>query len=392
MLQLLRGNLFESSAVALVNTVNCVGVMGKGIAYQFARSYPVYAKDYARRCEAKEVRLGEVYAFHDAGRVLISFPTKGHWKARSHLADIDAGLASLRALIQRERLTSIAVPPLGCGNGGLAWADVRPLIQAHLGDLEGVTIEVYEPAGELPALTAALPKISLSHYVLVGLRVGLGAPNKLSLQKAAYFFNVFSQTSYFVFRPHKFGPYALAIDPMLIDIRDYLAATKLPVESMIEDGLRRGLSGQDSDRLARWLPTLDRVLAFCKRHLPALEALATAHAVIARGGPMPLAQIDRDFLSWSEEKRARFQEDDVHQAVRVLEDEGLVTRGLLGFEVIAPRVERQPGIVDTLPLTLRGPMVAALITEAQARGIAPEALASALIAQGLGQSRAEEPA
>lgn len=391
MLQLLRGNLFESGAVALVNTVNCVGVMGKGIAYQFARAYPAYAKDYVRRCEAEEVRLGEVYAYRDAGRVLISFPTKGHWKARSRLADIDAGLASLRALIQREGLASVAVPPLGCGNGGLAWADVRPLIQAHLGDLEGVTIEVYEPAGELPALTETLPKISLSHYVLVGLRVGLGTPNKLSLQKAAYFFNVFTQTSYFAFRPHKFGPYALAIDPMLIDIRDYLAATKLPVELMIEDGLRRGLSGQDSDRLARWLPTLERVLEFCKRHLSSLEALATAHAVIARRGPMTLPQVVSDFFNWSEEKKARFTEVAVVQAVRVLEEEGLVTRGLLGFEVSAPRVERQASVAETLTLTLRGPLVAALIEEALARGLAPEALARSFIAQGLAGPSGEQP-
>jgi O-acetyl-ADP-ribose deacetylase (regulator of RNase III) len=196
MLELRRANLFESDAIALVNTVNCVGVMGKGIAYQFARAYPAYAKDYMRRCKAEEVRLGSVYSFTEAGRVLISFPTKGHWKARSRLPDIEEGLISLRALIEREGLKSVAVPPLGCGNGGLSWADVKPLIIKHLGDLHDVQISVYEPAGDASAPTGRPPKLSLGHYVLVALRLRLTERTKLNLQKAAYFFNVFTKSQF----------------------------------------------------------------------------------------------------------------------------------------------------------------------------------------------------
>src|SRR5262245_53363370 len=122
MFKALIGDLFESRAQTLVNTVNCVGVMGKGVAEQFGKRFPAMRKDYERRCEMKTVRLGEPYLYQDlSGVSIINFPTKGHWRAASRLADIENGLDYLIGHLPKWGITSMAMPPLGCGNGGLEW-------------------------------------------------------------------------------------------------------------------------------------------------------------------------------------------------------------------------------------------------------------------------------
>jgi O-acetyl-ADP-ribose deacetylase (regulator of RNase III) len=143
------GSLLDATADALVNTVNTVGVMGKGLALQFKQAYPGNFCAYQAACRNGEVCLGRMFVYEPGApgqpRYLINFPTKGHWRANSKLSDIRTGLADLRQVILDRGITSIAVPPLGCGNGGLSWQDVRPLIVAALGDLPGVTVLLYPP-------------------------------------------------------------------------------------------------------------------------------------------------------------------------------------------------------------------------------------------------------
>lgn len=138
------GNLLDSDAEALVNTVNCVGIMGKGIALSFKRRYPAMFRRYAELCKNGEVQLGRPYVDRDAGRIIINFPTKGHWKAHSRIADVRAGLRYLRSHLDQWNVRSIAVPPLGCGHGGLNWDEVRPLIERELGDLS-IDVQLYVP-------------------------------------------------------------------------------------------------------------------------------------------------------------------------------------------------------------------------------------------------------
>ena len=121
MIKVTKGNLLKARTEALVNTVNTVGVMGKGVALQFRRAYPEMYRAYQKACEAKDVQLGQVQVFDLGGliggpRWIINFPTKSHWKARSRLADIESGLADLTATVERLRIHSIALPPLGCGS------------------------------------------------------------------------------------------------------------------------------------------------------------------------------------------------------------------------------------------------------------------------------------
>jgi O-acetyl-ADP-ribose deacetylase (regulator of RNase III) len=146
-----HGNLLEADVEALVNTVNTVGVMGKGIALQFKRSFPHNFKSYEAACKRGEVRLGEMFV-HETGTIdnpkyIVNFPTKKHWKSRSTVADIKVGLTALRSTITALGLRSIAIPPLGCGNGGLDWAEVHPVIREGLADLSAVRILIYPPQG-----------------------------------------------------------------------------------------------------------------------------------------------------------------------------------------------------------------------------------------------------
>ena len=145
MLTALSGDLFTSRAQTLVNTVNCVGVMGKGIALEFKKRYPAMFEDYVMRCRLKQVRLGEPYLFRDLGEpMIVNFPTKGHWRSPSRLEDIDEGLEYFVKHAADWGVTSVAFPPLGCGNGGLAWAEVEPLIYRRLRGLP-MEIEIYAP-------------------------------------------------------------------------------------------------------------------------------------------------------------------------------------------------------------------------------------------------------
>lgn len=143
-----HGDLIHAEAEALVNTVNTVGVMGKGIALQFKRVYPKMFDDYKAACSRREVSLGAMHIWETGQlipRYIINFPTKGHWRDKSKLADIEAGLVDLVRVVHELGINSIAVPPLGCGNGGLRWNDVEPLIRSAFAALPRVRFALYPP-------------------------------------------------------------------------------------------------------------------------------------------------------------------------------------------------------------------------------------------------------
>lgn len=138
------GNIFNSNAQVITNTVNCVGVMGKGIALQFKNRYPEMFLDYKKKCDSKEVKLGLPYLWTSEQTQILNFPTKGHWKENSKLQDIEAGLKYLAENYESLGIDSIALPPLGCGNGGLNWIEVKELINKYLGQLDLLDVYVYE--------------------------------------------------------------------------------------------------------------------------------------------------------------------------------------------------------------------------------------------------------
>jgi O-acetyl-ADP-ribose deacetylase (regulator of RNase III) len=146
-----RGDLLGSRMQTLVNTVNCVGVMGKGIAFSFKNNYPDMFTDYKKRCDRHEIKLGQPYLYKvTEQRWILNFPTKDHWRMNSSLKDVEAGLKYLAENCKAWGVTSLAVPPLGCGNGNLNWRDVEPLMHKYLVPL-GIPVEIYEPFEHIPA-------------------------------------------------------------------------------------------------------------------------------------------------------------------------------------------------------------------------------------------------
>src|SRR5580700_10013859 len=154
-----RGDILEANADALVNTVNCVGIMGRGIALQFKNAFVDNFKAYAAACRRQEVQPGRMFVFerHELGnpKYIINFPTKRHWRGKSRIDDIEAGLQALAGEILSRKIKSIAIPPLGSGLGGLDWRQVRARIEQYLGDLDDVQITVFEPDGAPDAETMA---------------------------------------------------------------------------------------------------------------------------------------------------------------------------------------------------------------------------------------------
>ena len=227
MLTVTHGDLLKAGTEAIVNTVNCVGVMGKGIALQFKQAFPGNYEAYRKACEAGRVRLGEMFVF-DTGsminpRYIINFPTKGHWKAKSKIEDIETGLADLTLVLRSKNIKSIAVPPLGCGNGGLDWKVVEPMIRAAFEELPEVDVQLYGPAGapkfdemkvatERPQMTRgrALVLKLLELYGAAGYKHSL-----LEVQKLAYFLQSAGEDLKLGFQKHHFGPYAENLNHVL---------------------------------------------------------------------------------------------------------------------------------------------------------------------------------
>ena len=180
MIRFLRGNLFDSDAEALVNTVNTHGVMGKGIALEFKKRFPANYEFYRQACEQGQVQIGKMLVFPTQSlqpQYIINFPTKQHWRGRSKLEYIQRGLQDLVCVVQQQGIRSIALPPLGCGHGGLRWEQVKPLIEQAFASLPDVEVQVYEPTE--PSLSPV--QACLLHVVAVYSEIS-PAPTQEELQ------------------------------------------------------------------------------------------------------------------------------------------------------------------------------------------------------------------
>ncbi|GIF77341.1 type II toxin-antitoxin system antitoxin DNA ADP-ribosyl glycohydrolase DarG [Asanoa siamensis] len=234
-----RGNLLTADVEALVNTVNTVGVMGKGIALQFKRAFPANYRAYRAACARGDVQLGHVWPF-DTGvlghrRYILNFPTKQHWRSASRLEDIASGLASLVETVRRLEIRSVAIPALGCGNGGLAWSEVLPLIENACAQIPSVRAVVFPPTGapEPAAMPNATPRprltpmralllVAVDRYLvrarLQEVREGV---SELEIQKLAYFLQVLGAPTRLKFTRGSYGPYAADLSHVLGDLEGH---------------------------------------------------------------------------------------------------------------------------------------------------------------------------
>lgn len=279
------GNLLDAKVEAVVNTVNTVGVMGKGIALMFKEAFPDNFKAYEAACRDKRVELGKMFVTErrdllGGPRWIINFPTKAHWRFPSQIEWVREGLNDLRQVISSRNIRSIAIPPLGSGNGGLDWRQVKPLIEQALGSLDGVDVVVYEPTAKyqnvakregVEALTPARALIAeaVRRYSVLGLDCTL-----LEVHKLAYFLDRKIEALLplnplnLEFKAHRYGPYA----PKLTHLLDALDGSYLHCEKRLADASPLDLiwfEGAKRERVATYLSTEG------KPYLAALDATST---------------------------------------------------------------------------------------------------------------------
>jgi O-acetyl-ADP-ribose deacetylase (regulator of RNase III) len=227
MIEHVTGNLLEADAEAFVNTVNTVGVMGKGIALQFRQAFPENYTVYRAACERGEVQPGRMLVV-PTGQMgnphyIINFPTKRHWKGKSRMEDIEAGLPALVAAVQEYGMHSVAVPPLGCGNGGLDWNAVRPKIEAAFAPLSDVRVLLYAPAGAPDAdemrVNTSRPRMTPGRAAIIALMKLYAMPGYrltlLEIQKLAYFLQVAGESLKLSFVKGTYGPYSEVLQHVL---------------------------------------------------------------------------------------------------------------------------------------------------------------------------------
>lgn len=347
MIEYVQGDLLGAEVDALVNTVNTVGVMGKGIALQFKQAFPANFKLYHAACKRGDVQLGKMFVF-DAGqltvpRYIINFPTKGHWRARSRIEDIEAGLGDLHAVVEELGIRSIAMPPLGCGNGGLRWADVRPRIEEALADLAETRVVVFEPSGaprsdEMRVATSK-PRMSRGRAVLIKLLdrylgpAALGA-SPIEIQKLMYFAEAAGEPLKLAFEAGRYGPYAEKLNHVLQQMEGHYVRgygdRSTPVWEAEPIALMPGAAAEAEAWLQAHpesVESIDKVIALTEGFQSPyeMELLATVHWIGTKMDPRatddPEMALDH-VRSWSERKGRLFTAHHVEVAREILRDGG----------------------------------------------------------------------
>lgn len=346
MIELANGNLLAAPAEALVNTVNTAGVMGRGIALQFKQAYPGMFRAYEAACRAGEVTIGKMHVFDRGGlaggpRWIINFPTKRHWRAASRIADVEAGLEDLVATIQRLSIRSIAIPPLGCGNGGLDWRDVRPRIEAAFARLPDVRVLLYAPApapeAEAMPNRTERPKMTMGRAALILLMdrylKGLLDPfvSLLEIHKLMYFLQEAGQPLQLNYEAKPFGPYAANLRQVLIRLeRHYTEGygdgkdkPSTPIH-LLPGAVEEAAEFLRNDREA--LKRMDRVASLIEGFEDpfGLELLSTVHWVTRQN---PDARKNAEIAvsavqEWSPRKKQHLKREHLLRAWQRLKEQG----------------------------------------------------------------------
>ena len=342
MIRFKSGDILAEDAEALVNTVNCVGVMGRGIALQFKKAFPENFRDYAAACQRGEVQPGRMFVFETGAltnpRYIINFPTKRHWRGNSRIEDIQAGLKDLVTVIRERDIRSIAVPPLGAGLGGLEWSDVRPRIEKALRGFSDLDVIVFEPKGapepERMVRSHETPRMSPERAVLVGLMhrylIGLLDPfvTLLEVHKLMYFMQEAGQRLRLRYTEGPYGPYAENLRHLLNEVEGHFISGYADGGDKPHKHLELVPGAvEDAARVLRRSPRtrerFDRVTDLVDGFESAfgLELLSTVHWVLVRDSPASQDDLVELTYAWNERKR-RFSPRQIALAADVLREKG----------------------------------------------------------------------
>ncbi|MBX2930288.1 MAG: macro domain-containing protein [Saprospiraceae bacterium] len=334
------GNLLAAQVEALVNTVNTVGVMGKGIALQFREQFPENYKQYRAAVKNGELHTGKMFVTEmqrmDQLRYIINFPTKQHWKAPSQMAYIREGLHDLRRVLIEKNIRSVAIPPLGCGNGGLDWQEVRPLIEAAIGDLN-IDIVIYEPSAEValrleketkPRQAGLTPPRAMLLYLLYQYRRLGEYASEFAAEKLMYFLQRLGEPQLKLnFQKHHYGPYSGKVRHVLYQLNgEYLTGmaqknnrpfdilTLLPERKPeVERYLTSAIGQEERKRLEA---IADLIEGF---QSPAgLELLASLDFLIRENNTVDKAELHAALHTWSPRKKRLFTDYQIGVALQRL--------------------------------------------------------------------------
>lgn len=333
-----RGDMLRADVEALVNTVNCVGVMGRGVALQFKKAYPANFAVYEKACERGDMKPGRVLVFETGQltnpKYIINFPTKRHWRGDSRLDDVEAGLADLVAQVRARGIRSIAIPPLGCGLGGLDWSEVRPRIINAFAELPEVQVVLFAPGGSPSehGRSVVTPAMSPGRAVLVGLMnrylAGLAEPwvTLLEVHKLMYFAQESGEPLRLKYVKATYGPYAENLRHVLSQVEGHLITG-------YSDG------GDDPSKHLELVPgAVPDALAFLKNHPETvarfervadlvegfetpfgIELLASVHWVVAKEGARSPDEVVAAVHEWNERK-LQFTPPQIRMALGVLQE------------------------------------------------------------------------
>jgi O-acetyl-ADP-ribose deacetylase (regulator of RNase III) len=343
MIEYTIGNLLESDTQALVNTVNTVGVMGKGVALQFKEKYPGNFKIYADACKKGEVNIGKMLVTRDrtleGEKIIINFPTKTEFYRKSQYRFIEEGLQDLVRVMDEYRIGSLAMPPLGCGYGGLQWVKVKALIEHYLGG-SLARIVVYEPNDKVKEILQkeAQPKevgltdaramilYALFQYERSGELASIFAANKI-----AYFLQESGEPMKLTFVPHHFGPYDQRVEKVLYSLNGhYLRGLEQmsakpfePLELNYEkqDEVKEYIDKKLTETQRERLNSVFELIRGFESTL-ALEVLSSIHFLLTRGQNLSKKELLEKIQSWNERKKTLIKEEYVNLAVAHLENHG----------------------------------------------------------------------
>jgi O-acetyl-ADP-ribose deacetylase (regulator of RNase III) len=348
MIELAEGNLLQADVEALVNTVNTVGVMGKGIALQFKKAFPEMFPAYKAACAAGDIVPGRVHVYERDDllnpKYVINFPTKTHWKGKSQLDYVERGLQDLVRVIRQRGIRSIALPPLGCGLGGLNWPEVLERIQTALGDLEGVLVLVYPPNGapraeaiidrtQRPKLTTIRANVLriLADYFVLGYELSL-----LEVQKLLYFYQEAGESLRLRFVADRYGPYADNLRHVMNTFEGHFTTgfgdgrnspdTQIRLIPGALDEAKEFLahdSGRDSASDERAERVMELIRGFESPY--GMELLATVHWVAKHSSGEPANSAEEAVTAvheWNERKRQMMRPQHIHIAWDRLAEKG----------------------------------------------------------------------
>ena len=343
MIEYKTGDIFAEQAEALVNTVNCVGVMGRGVALQFKRAFPENFKAYADKCKRNEMQPGHVFVFETGEiippRYIINFPTKRHWRGKSRIEDIESGLVSLAKEIRSHGIRSIAIPPLGSGLGGLSWPEVRVRLEAALEEFEDVKVVIFEPDGPVDKRvnrSSDVPKMTAGRAALVGLMDrylrGLLDPflTLLEVHKLMYFMQVAGEPLRLKFAKGPYGPYAENLRHVMNAIEGHLVSGYADGGDAPDKQLElvpgaladtRAFLEHKADTQACFERVCDLVEGFESSF--GLELLTTVHWVVGEEGARTLDDVVEGTYDWNERKR-QFSRRQIKIAFDVLSEKGWI--------------------------------------------------------------------